>query len=55
MTSKRAKILSPHPFKPTKQQLVEAAGKTVFIGAPGQDGVVAWGNAANAGGATISV
>jgi TDG/mug DNA glycosylase family protein len=29
MTSKRAKIVSPHPFKPTKQQLVEAAGKTV--------------------------
>ena len=29
MTSKRAKIVSPQPFKPTKQQLVEAAGKTV--------------------------
>jgi len=29
MTSKRAKIVSPQPFKPTKQQLVEATGKTV--------------------------
>src|SRR5882762_3907003 len=29
MTSKRPKIASPQPFKPTKQQLVEAAGKTV--------------------------
>src|SRR4026209_1268044 len=29
MTSKRRKIISPGPFKPTKQQLVEAAGKTV--------------------------
>src|SRR3981189_3213151 len=29
MTSKRARIVSPHPFKPTKQQLVQAAGKTV--------------------------
>ncbi len=29
MTSKRAKIVSPQPFKPTQQQLVEAAGKTV--------------------------
>jgi double-stranded uracil-DNA glycosylase len=29
MTSKRRKITSPEPFKPTKQQLFEAAGKTV--------------------------
>src|SRR6478672_10114710 len=29
MTSKRGKTESPEPFKPTKQQLVEAAGKTV--------------------------
>src|SRR5260370_10434895 len=29
MTSKRAKIVSPQPFKPTQQQIVEAAGKTV--------------------------
>src|SRR6267378_5489752 len=29
MTSKRPKVASPHPLKPTKQQLVEAAGKTV--------------------------
>src|SRR6266436_2248280 len=29
MASKLEKIVSPQPFKPTKQQLVEAAGKTV--------------------------
>jgi len=29
MTSKRGKTESPQPSKPTKQQLVEAAGKTV--------------------------
>jgi len=29
MTSKRPKITSAEPFKPTKQQLIEAAGKTV--------------------------
>lgn len=29
MASKREKIVSPQPFKPTKQQLVEAAGKTL--------------------------
>jgi TDG/mug DNA glycosylase family protein len=29
MTSKRTKPKSPQPFKPTKQQLIEAAGKTV--------------------------
>jgi TDG/mug DNA glycosylase family protein len=29
MTSKRANVVSPHPFKPTKLQLLEAAGKTV--------------------------
>ena len=29
MTSKRTKPKSPEPFKPTKQQLIEAAGKTV--------------------------
>jgi TDG/mug DNA glycosylase family protein len=29
MTSKRQKIISPGPFKPTKQQLIEAEGKTV--------------------------
>lgn len=29
MTSKRDQISSPQPFKPTKQQLFEAAGKTV--------------------------
>jgi TDG/mug DNA glycosylase family protein len=29
MTSKRHKITTPEPFKPTKQQLVEAEGKTV--------------------------
>jgi TDG/mug DNA glycosylase family protein len=29
MTSQRDKITSPQPFKPTKQQLIEAAGKTV--------------------------
>lgn len=29
MTSKRTKPKSPEPFKPTKEQLIEAAGKTV--------------------------
>src|SRR5258707_1684858 len=29
MVSKHREIESPQPFKPTKQQLVEAAGKTV--------------------------
>jgi TDG/mug DNA glycosylase family protein len=29
MTSKRTKPKSPEPFKPTRQQLIEAAGKTV--------------------------
>jgi len=29
MTSKRMKTGSPQPFKPTKQQLIDAAGKTV--------------------------
>jgi TDG/mug DNA glycosylase family protein len=29
MTSKRATVESEQPFKPTKQQLIEAAGKTV--------------------------
>ncbi len=29
MSSKRAKIESQKPFKPTKQQLIEAAGKTL--------------------------
>jgi TDG/mug DNA glycosylase family protein len=29
MTSKLAQISSPQPFKPTKQQIIEAAGKTV--------------------------
>src|SRR4026209_2637369 len=29
MTSKRRKIISPGPFKPTKQQLLAAEGKTV--------------------------
>src|SRR5258708_3043688 len=29
MVSKRAQTTAPQPFKPTKQQLIEAAGKTV--------------------------
>ena len=29
MTIKRAKVVNPQPFKPTNQQLLEAAGKTV--------------------------
>lgn len=29
MSSKRQKPLGPEPFKPTRQQLIEAAGKTV--------------------------
>ena len=36
MTSKRTKIETPRPFKPTKQQLIDAEGKTVHdVIAPG--------------------